>query len=104
MTDSFLILHRVRDAPAYDIAHRMRCPECAGDGCLECADLGYWWITSTYGHRAYPSFWGRISALNLDWDISISHLPDHFNSRTSKPAPVDLSKLLPLGPSLSRRP
>lgn len=73
MTDPFLILHKVRNAPAFDIAEKLRCPECNGVGgymvkdfetgevtdyegasCDECEGQGFWWIIPTSGHRAYP--------------------------------------------------
>lgn len=73
MSDLFLIAHKVRGEPAFDVAARMRCPHCNGVGgcnvpdfetgivtdyegssCHECDGLGYWWIIPTSGHRAYP--------------------------------------------------
>jgi hypothetical protein len=62
---SYLILHKVRGEPAFDIADKLDCPVCesarqgldhgrdyAGN-CNSCDD-GYWWIIPTSGHRAYP--------------------------------------------------
>ena len=41
----YLILHKVRGLPAFDIAIQMEVPE-----------LGEtWWIVPTSGHRAYPA-------------------------------------------------
>lgn len=57
MTDLYLILHRVRNQPAFDIAEQMKCPSCENDpGCTECSGLGYWWIASTWGFRCHP-YW-----------------------------------------------
>jgi hypothetical protein len=42
MSDLFLILHKVRGLPAFDIAEQM---EVNGE---------VWWIIPTSGHRAYP--------------------------------------------------
>ena len=47
MSDLYLILHRVRGAPALDIASR--CDEMGTPD-----DPGPWWIIPTSGHRAYP--------------------------------------------------
>lgn len=79
MTELFLIAHRVRGEPAFDIAERMECPECNGHGdrdvvdghtipCTECDSLGYWWIVGTSGHRAYP-YWS-IELMSLGEDQS----------------------------------
>jgi hypothetical protein len=62
MPSLYLIAHKVRGQPAFDVAIRMQCPLCAGHGhdldgvCHECDSLGYWWIIPTSGHRAYP-YW-----------------------------------------------
>lgn len=94
MTDLFLIAHKARSEPAFDIACQMICPECDGDGklsngiiditgddgvisCHECDGLGYWWIIPTSGHRAYP-YWnvainmtGNTLYINQDWVASV---------------------------------
>lgn len=54
--EPYLITHKVRSEPAFDIAIQMPCPECANAGCAECDGEGFWWICSTSGHRAYP-YW-----------------------------------------------
>lgn len=61
MTELYLIAHKCRGEPAFDVAQRIGCAECldlAGTnyGCNECDQLGYWWIVPTSGHRAYP-YW-----------------------------------------------
>lgn len=77
MTDLYLIAHKVRGEPAFDVACKLECPECEGtrkslgiqqpDGlyrnCHECDSTGFWWIIPTSGHRAYP--W---------WDIELNEL------------------------------
>ncbi len=104
MTDLFLIAHKVRGEPAFDIAERMPCPYCSVkvrdciapevvytathvNGCPECDGDGHWWIVSTSGHRAYPYNW----ALH-DFEILLPpcegmppSLPDHYPTRQAKP-------------------
>lgn len=80
MTDTpFLIAHKVRGEPAFDIAIQMRCPECVAHsqafddgsftwGCDECDGEGYWWICSTSGHRAYPWWHTKLEGIgNMIW-------------------------------------
>lgn len=128
MTEPFLIAHKVRGEPAFDIAHQMQCPECHGKPtptttlndyvCTECDQLGFWWIVSTSGHRAYP-YWsqaldglGRYSDIGFWPDLVVDEmppdLPDHYPTRaaptislaealgfTSKPKPKDTSSPFP---------
>lgn len=57
MTDElFLIAHKVRGAPAFDVAQHMTCPVCdaTNDHCHACDGAGHWWIIPTSGHRAFP--------------------------------------------------
>lgn len=84
MTDLYLIAHKVRGEPAFDIARRMRCPICQGVGgynvpdfetgeatdydgasCDECDGLGYWWISPTWGFRCHP-YWSTALATGPD--------------------------------------
>lgn len=100
MADLFLIAHRVRGLPAFDVAIQMECPHCNGMAeCHECDFLGYWWIIPTSGHRAYP--WWHTSLLELacenpdvndqrDWPSLHDaippmppSLPDHYPSRSA---------------------
>ena len=112
MTDLYLIAHKVRSEPAFDIAERMACPECSRqvpdlispevvytatkmDGCADCDDEGFWWIVSTSGHRAYPyasielSLLGITTASGLSINEAIGEmppsLPDHYPTRQAKP-------------------
>lgn len=69
MNELWLIAHKVSGEPAFDVATQMDCPECmdaAGTnyGCVECDNLGYWWIIPTSGHRAYP-YWA-VALNNID--------------------------------------
>jgi hypothetical protein len=112
MTDLYLVAHKVRGEPAFDIAQRMECPECNAEGCIECDDLGAWWIIPTSGHRAYP--FG-------DWLLSEWHpmptmppmpdnWPDHYpHSSTPDPKQPTLADRLgitkrpaPVAPILRR--
>jgi hypothetical protein len=81
--DPYLIAHRVRNEPAFDVAMQMQCPECGGKQdepananwehqyeCHECDSLGYWWIIPTSGHRAYP--W---------WHCDLIYSPDGYEER-----------------------
>lgn len=121
MTDLYLIAHKVHGAPAFDIAHRLPCPECSGMGCLECDDLGYWWIVPTSGHRAYPYHYWPWDELACDSRRSLHeftpvpiqfgsmppNLPDHYTSVTSPtikpPSLLDRLNLRPALPKIVRR-
>lgn len=94
MTDLYLIAHKVRGEPAFDIATRMTCPECHGqcDGnyiaCNECDSLGYWWIIPTSGHRAYPYGWQPFGEGGLEIAPGFNkpmpdNWPDHYPSRST---------------------
>lgn len=73
MTELYLILHKVRGEPAFDIAENI--------GSEEDGDL---WIIPTSGHRAYPSWHIELSKLgwkentnpNDDWQFEWRHLPE----------------------------
>ncbi len=79
MSELFLIAHKVRGQPAFDVAQRMECPICHGVGCAglhledtyegppcgECDGEGMWWIIPTSGHRAYPY-----------WDVPLADIDD----------------------------
>lgn len=115
MSDSlFLILHRVRGAPAFDIAIR-------DDTTGTPSDPGPWWIIPTSGHRAYPFRWWDMEDLHDISDINQfgfhtcptqainalpSEWPDHYPDRPSPTAPRRLASLLGalgLGPAASLR-
>jgi hypothetical protein len=67
--NAYLIAHKVRGQPVFDVAEKMQCPICKGVGhahgaednyegppCVNCEGEGHWWILSTIGHRAYPYY------------------------------------------------
>jgi len=123
----YLIAHKVRGEPAFDVAIHMVCPECEGNGkiehegtfeaedCSECDQLGYWWIIPTSGHRAYAWRWWPLSSLRYqsqaevqDWDDVVQpmdeiqngmpdHLPDHYPTRTEPK--INLAEALGIGAS-----
>ena len=122
MTDLYLIAHKCRGEPAFDIATRIRCPECeaamqgldygtASWGCNECDQEGYWWIISTSGHRAYPWWDFPLGALMHDnGDLELIRtveaagpmpigLQDHYMV-SSRPK-LDLTSILNLRPQRS---
>lgn len=108
MSDLWLIAHKVRGEPAFDIATRMECPLCAGHGhdldgyCHECDGERFWWIIPTSGHRAYPvsciplneleHFGSPIDSMPLP---IMDTVPDHYphNAEPKKPA-IDISALI----------
>ena len=115
MTELFLIAHKVRGEPAFDVAARMDCPLCKGEGgyihdygadtCEECNANGYWWIIPTSGHRAYPYNWAyyEFESLLPPCDGMPSNLPDHYPTRATAPAaaPSGLAMLLTRRKSLN---
>lgn len=76
----YLIAHKVRGQPAFDIAERI---EIESDE----ADNDITWIVSTSGHRAYP-YWTKPLAEGIDKDelacvlgLTIpSTIPDHYRT------------------------
>lgn len=100
----FLILHKVRGAPAFDIAIR-----CDDMGTPE--DPGPWWIIPTSGHRAYPYiYWEFRGQIDIGpstnpYDIVTGKdewplWPDHYPDRPSPTAPRiagGLLRILSLG-------
>jgi len=109
MSELYLICHKVRGEPAFDIAER--CDEMGTD-----SDPGPWWIIPTSGHRAYPSDYIALSYLTSQaGETVLDHmappdesLPDHYHAT---PAPkgqgLGVEHLLSLigieKPTVSRR-
>lgn len=101
MTDLYLIAHKVRGEPAFDIAQEMTCPMCDGHGdipsdltCFECDGTGRWWIIPTSGHRAYPYNTALLVDVASILDGMPPSLPDHY---AHKAAPsIDLATALGL--------
>lgn len=86
MSEPYLILHKVRGQPAFDIARRMPCPHPErkdhSDCPFECQD-GVWWLIPTSGARAYPYQWFEVIRL-------------HFADNNKQILPLDeLAQLLP---------
>jgi hypothetical protein len=108
MTDLYLIAHKVRGEAAFDVASKMTCPECDNEayftmGCVECDQLGYWWIIPTSGHRAYP-YWANSLDNAVDWemlringnpivDMPEYNLPDHYPTSTPTKGPTLAERL-----------
>lgn len=94
MTDLYLIAHKVSGEPAFDVACQIDCPECSAFvdyNCSECDSLGYWWIISTSGHRAYP--WWHLPLNITDFDEGMRLVMDHNPDKltwTIFPMPPDL--------------
>lgn len=102
MSEPYLVVHKVRGQPAFDIAEKMPCPVCEGARqglddfslfhCDACADTdGYWWIIPTSGHRAYPYWTTKVDDLfhfygfGIDAEHILSiipampdEVPDHY--------------------------
>ena len=76
MSELYLIAHKVRGEPAFDIAVKME----MADGC--------WWIIPTSGHRAFPYWHERIKFQIAEMPAD---LPDHYP--VAKKAPTNLDDL-----------
>lgn len=83
MTELYLILHKVRGAPAFDIAQKLDIADEEG------------WIIPTSGHRAYPWRWYTLEAvealmqrivLNTPDLIIPTDWPDHYQANASPKA------------------
>lgn len=107
MTELFLIAHKVRGEPAFDVATQMECPICHNDSterteCVECDGEGHWWIIPTSGHRAYPWWHVELDLLGEEYNHAIrpgempESLPDHYphSASPSRPA-IDIRSLVP---------
>jgi hypothetical protein len=101
MSEPYLILHKVRGEPAFDIAE----PLIIGD------EEG--WIIPTSGHRAYPITWWNMNEIGIrkfgedmchvlhndypDW----LHLPDHYQASEARSrlatAASDILSLMGIG-------
>ena len=77
MNDLFLIAHKVRGEPAFDVAQRLQIGDEEG------------WIIPTSGHRAYPWYAVALRDLHLGTsnvpvtsvkvqDLDINTYPDHY--------------------------
>lgn len=57
----YLILHKVRGEPAFDIAQRLEAPD--GSNGADPGAKEPWWIIPTSGHRAYPCWHKSLDEL-----------------------------------------
>ena len=76
-TPLYLIAHKVRGEPAFDIAIQMMMAD------------GPWWIIPTSGHRAYPFWWGKDLERALDMgvlDTMPEGHPDHYPAAAKRPS------------------
>lgn len=92
MSDLYLIAHKVRGEPAFDVARRMACPICQGVGvnlCDTCNNEGYWWIIPTSGHRAYPYWSHPLKELFLDTSFADEVSMAPFDCFCPKELPPD---------------
>jgi hypothetical protein len=103
--DLYLIAHRVRGEPAFDIAERIPCFMCQTQEsvtgalieprwpqaeCTECDGLGYQWQIPTSGHRAYP-YWSYLLERAFNVMMLIDKppstmpegLPDHYTTHAA---------------------
>lgn len=121
MTELYLIAHKVRGEPAFDIAEHMICPKCTGQGwvanadtcegfhCSACDGAGHWWIIPTSGHRAFPYWDYKLMDLFAYPNVGNppENLRDHYTTeREAAKSLVDLLGLIhkPLAPvNIKRR-
>jgi hypothetical protein len=82
MTELFLIAHKVRGEPAFDVATQLQIGE----------ELG--WVIPTSGHRAYPYWWYSLNRVinTITWvDQPPTSMPeglrDHYAAHAA-PAPA----------------
>ncbi len=74
MSEPFLILHKVRGEPAFDIAERC-------DDMGTASDPGPWWVIPTSGHRAHPWWWvgvNEVPDIQCLLDSTPSGMPDSW--------------------------
>jgi hypothetical protein len=78
MGDLYLVLHKVRGQPAFDVAQRCE------DGWGTPSDPAPWWIIPTSGHRAYPADWipleNCLEGQHMDSRYLPEDLPDHYHA------------------------
>ena len=93
----YLIAHKVRGEPAFDVAIQMECPECSGeasDHSCECDGFGSWWIIPTSGHRAHPYWYHPLEDLTIPNLFEVvpdlpPGLPDHYTVSASPRGATD---------------
>lgn len=103
MPDLYLILHKVRGEPAFDIARKLcqgaPCqPSCGGWDGIQCTFEDDW-IIPTSGHIAHP-YW--TEKFNPIFDISLlttdalqwEAWPDHYQVKSAPSAKVSLANII----------
>lgn len=122
-TNLYLIAHKVRGEPAFDIATKDPCFMCqwfenaAGEQCeprwpqaecTECDGAGFLWTIPTSGHGAHPARWWPLTDL-YDGDCSVvdefkehsaaafDALPDHYPTRAAPT--ISLTEALGIRPT-----
>lgn len=103
MTDLFLIAHKVRGEPAFDIAIMLDLVDEDGDTI---------WIIPTSGHRAYPYQVLELAPLIAEyrtdnWTAIPKGWPDHYHLEQTVEAArrslIDQLNLRPSQPTIIRR-
>lgn len=104
MDELYLIAHKVRSEPAFDIAEMVQCPCTMGEGCMDCDSEGIYWIIPTSGHRAYPYWSCKIDNMLVYHNnqlINIHHIPsmppafpDHYPCNPTRTDPTSGKSLL----------
>jgi hypothetical protein len=95
----FLILHKVRGEPAFDIAEKCQISDEEG------------WVLCTCGHRAYPYKWWRLETIHsttcdekpMDFDVP-EDWPDHYSPKPEKKISLNILELVStMLPKMKRR-
>jgi hypothetical protein len=85
MTEQYLILHKVRGAPQYDIAEKAMIGNEEG------------WVLCTCGHRAYPyrviTKMLELGKDDLD-EPKFENWPEHYPQRPEPKLKIDISSIL----------
>jgi hypothetical protein len=84
----YLIAHKVRGEPAFDVAIQMEMPD------------GPWWIIPTSGHRAFPYWSHVINPLTTLTPEMPADLPDHYpkseyTDRATRPSRSERPSAIP---------
>ena len=94
MSEPYLIAHKVRGEPAFDIAIKMN------------MDGEDWWIIPTSGHRAYPYSVWKLYDICPEYLMYMDYIPDgtpdhyeHSAAPKGQGQITNLSRLLNLIPS-----
>lgn len=69
--EPYLIAHKVRGEPAFDIAIKLQFGEEEG------------WLIPTSGHRAYPYWWLPLTHIPFELPDLPPDLPDHYRTEAA---------------------